>query len=155
MGGQGTSAALAQLYVGRIIGGFGVGVSSAVIPTYIAECSPRTCRGRISGMYQLLYVFIWVLTLSSITRRGCLIFAFVPFSQSSNVTGIMLSFFVNYGLVENATDIESPHLWRVSFAWVGVGRIECFVAVVEAIFPFSMLSTACRCCQASSTCAAS
>lgn len=46
--GLGTSD-LAQLYVGRVIGGFGVGLISAVVPTYIGENAPRAIRGRCIG----------------------------------------------------------------------------------------------------------
>lgn len=46
--GLGTSN-LAQLYVGRVIGGFGVGLISAVVPTYIGENAPRAIRGRCIG----------------------------------------------------------------------------------------------------------
>jgi SP family sugar:H+ symporter-like MFS transporter len=37
------------LYVGRVIGGFGVGLISAVIPTYIGENAPKEIRGRCIG----------------------------------------------------------------------------------------------------------
>ena len=46
--GIGTTS-LAQLYVGRVIGGFGVGLISAVVPTYIGENAPRAIRGRCIG----------------------------------------------------------------------------------------------------------
>lgn len=36
---------LAQLYVGRVIGGFGVGLTSAVVPTYIGENANKEIRG--------------------------------------------------------------------------------------------------------------
>jgi MFS family permease len=36
---------LAQLYVGRVIGGFGVGLVSAVVPTYIGENANKEIRG--------------------------------------------------------------------------------------------------------------
>ncbi|KAA8626818.1 quinate permease [Pyrenophora tritici-repentis] len=78
---------LGQLYAGRVIGGFGVGLISAVVPTYIGENAPRAIRGRCIGCMQLF-----------------------------NVTGICLSFFVNYGI---ALDIKSPTdstKWRVPFA---------------------------------------
>ncbi|QRV89986.1 Sugar (and other) transporter [Ceratobasidium sp. AG-Ba] len=84
--GQSQSAGLAQLYVGRVIGGFGVGLSSSVIPTYISECAPREIRGRLAGMYQLM-----------------------------NVTGIMLSFWTNYGLQSNTKPDTNPWIWRTAF----------------------------------------
>jgi SP family sugar:H+ symporter-like MFS transporter len=40
---------IAQLYVGRVIGGFGVGLISAVVPTYISENAPKEIRGRCIG----------------------------------------------------------------------------------------------------------
>ncbi|KAG9077513.1 hypothetical protein FS749_010597, partial [Ceratobasidium sp. UAMH 11750] len=84
--GQSQSAGLSQLYAGRVIGGFGVGLSSSVIPTYISECAPREIRGRLAGMYQLM-----------------------------NVTGIMLSFWTNYGLQSNMRPETNPWIWRTAF----------------------------------------
>ncbi|KAF1945721.1 MFS quinate transporter-like protein QutD [Clathrospora elynae] len=81
------TTSLTQLYVGRVIGGFGVGLISAVVPTYIGENAPKEIRGRCVGCMQLF-----------------------------NVTGICLSFFVNYGI---NLDIKSPtdsKKWRVPFA---------------------------------------
>jgi MFS family permease len=46
--GLGTTS-LTQLYIGRVIGGFGVGLISAVVPTYIGENAPRAIRGRCIG----------------------------------------------------------------------------------------------------------
>lgn len=40
---------LSQLYVGRVIGGFGVGLISAVVPTYIGENANKQIRGRCIG----------------------------------------------------------------------------------------------------------
>lgn len=61
--GLGTSN-LAQLYVGRVIGGFGVGLISAVVPTYIGENAPRAIRGRCIGC------MVWLLESNLVTRRG-------------------------------------------------------------------------------------
>lgn len=56
--------------------------------TYISESSPRAIRGRTSGMYQLL-----------------------------NVSGIMLSFFINYGLnLQHSSDNTNPIIWQIAFA---------------------------------------
>lgn len=41
----------------RFIGGIGVGVSSVVAPTYIAEISTSSVRGRLVAMYQFNIVF--------------------------------------------------------------------------------------------------
>ncbi|EPQ32316.1 uncharacterized protein PFL1_00512 [Pseudozyma flocculosa PF-1] len=87
LNGQSHSSALVQLYIGRAIGGFGVGLSSAVVPTYLSECAPRSIRGRCGGLYQLL-----------------------------NVTGIALAFFCNYGMAQNYPDQSSSNMWRIPFA---------------------------------------
>lgn len=87
LGSQSTGAALAQLYAGRVIGGIGVGLSSAVVPSYIAECTPRAIRGRVTGMYQLL-----------------------------NVSGVAISFWVNYGLSVSGRDPLDAAIWRIPFA---------------------------------------
>ncbi|CAE6503720.1 unnamed protein product [Rhizoctonia solani] len=86
LNGQSQRAGLNQLYVGRAIGGFGVGLSSSVIPTYISECAPREIRGRLAAMYQLM-----------------------------NVTGVMLSFWTNYGLQSNAKSEYDNWTWRAAF----------------------------------------
>ncbi|KAF8008312.1 hypothetical protein BT93_K2096 [Corymbia citriodora subsp. variegata] len=41
------------LYVGRLFGGFGVGVISYVVPVYIAEISPDNMRGTLGSVNQL------------------------------------------------------------------------------------------------------
>lgn len=43
------TTSLGQLYAGRFIGGFGVGLISAVVPTYIGENANREIRGRCVG----------------------------------------------------------------------------------------------------------
>lgn len=78
---------LTQLYIGRVIGGFGVGLISAVVPTYISENAPKEIRGRCVGCMQLF-----------------------------NVTGICLSFFVNYGINLDITSRYNSAKWRVPFA---------------------------------------
>ncbi|KAK7733828.1 hypothetical protein SLS63_004614 [Diaporthe eres] len=78
---------LTQLYIGRFIGGFGVGLISAVVPTYIGENANREIRGRCIGCMQLF-----------------------------NVTGIMLSYFVNYGISNHIKSPTDPAKWRIPFA---------------------------------------
>ncbi|KAI4325477.1 hypothetical protein MLD38_030874 [Melastoma candidum] len=41
------------LYLGRLLGGFGVGVISYTVPVYIAEIAPQDSRGRLGSLYQL------------------------------------------------------------------------------------------------------
>ncbi|KAG6369680.1 general substrate transporter [Boletus reticuloceps] len=62
--------ALRVLYFSRFLGGFGLGMSTALIPSYVSECTPKSIRGRCTG-----------------------------FIQASNNLGIMLSFWVNYGSI--------------------------------------------------------
>lgn len=76
---------LALLYVGRVVGGFGVGLISAVVPMYIGENANKEIRGRCIGTMQLF-----------------------------NVTGIMLSYFVNYGM-GGRTSLGALQ-WRIPFA---------------------------------------
>ena len=44
---------LAEIYAGTVISGFAIGAISAVAPAYVAECSPKEVRGRITGLFQL------------------------------------------------------------------------------------------------------
>lgn len=50
------SHAAAPLVIYRLIGGLGIGVLSAVIPTYITEISPANLRGTFVSFYQLFVV---------------------------------------------------------------------------------------------------
>ncbi|KAF7939367.1 uncharacterized protein EAE97_007447 [Botrytis byssoidea] len=83
--GIGTTS-LGQLYAGRFIGGFGVGLVSAVVPTYIGENASKEIRGRCVGCMQLF-----------------------------NVTGIMLAYFINFGMNKNVAG-NNPLKWRIPFA---------------------------------------
>ncbi|KAG2337459.1 general substrate transporter [Suillus weaverae] len=53
--GIGTSPAvgLKVLYFSRFFGGMGVGLMSALVPTYVSECSPRAIRGRCTGSIEV------------------------------------------------------------------------------------------------------
>ena len=44
-------------FIMRFIGGIGVGISSIVVPAYIAEISPAKYRGRLIALYQFQIVF--------------------------------------------------------------------------------------------------
>ena len=50
------TTSLSQLYAGRFIGGFGVGLVSAVVPIYIGENANKEIRGRCIGTMQLFNV---------------------------------------------------------------------------------------------------
>jgi SP family myo-inositol transporter-like MFS transporter 13 len=47
---QGAAYSLAQMSVGRLVVGFGVGSAAMVVPLYIAEISPSNIRGRMIGL---------------------------------------------------------------------------------------------------------
>ena len=49
-------AALAILYVGRFVGGIGIGMLAATVPIYIAEAAPEHARGRLATLWQLAIV---------------------------------------------------------------------------------------------------
>ncbi|KAG6337101.1 hypothetical protein ID866_1975 [Astraeus odoratus] len=47
--GSSPAVGLKVLYFSRFLGGVGVGLMSALVPTYVSECAPRTIRGRCTG----------------------------------------------------------------------------------------------------------
>ncbi|KAI5212801.1 general substrate transporter [Aureobasidium subglaciale] len=91
---------LALLYVGRVIGGVGVGLISAVVPTYIGENVNKEIRGRCIGTMQLF-----------------------------NVTGIMLSYFVNYGVTRSISSSNDAQ-WRIPFALQMLPGVLLFVGIL-------------------------
>ncbi|KAF8151348.1 general substrate transporter [Crassisporium funariophilum] len=80
------SNGLPLIYAGRVISGFGIGAISAVAPAYVSECSPKDVRGRITGLFQIMVA-----------------------------TGVMISYFINYGVGLHLKD--SPNVWRVPFGF--------------------------------------
>ena len=93
------TTSLSLLYVGRVIGGFGVGLISAVVPSYIGENANKEIRGRCIGTMQLF-----------------------------NVTGIMLSYFVNYGMSSH-TSLGALQ-WRIPFALQMLPGVLLFVGLL-------------------------
>ncbi|HEV7440993.1 MAG TPA: sugar porter family MFS transporter [Steroidobacteraceae bacterium] len=49
----------------RVIGGFGIGMSTVAAPLYIAEIAPPRYRGRLTGMFQFNIVFGIVIAYAS------------------------------------------------------------------------------------------
>ncbi|ANY09297.1 sugar porter family MFS transporter [Pseudonocardia sp. HH130630-07] len=47
---------LELVIIGRVVGGFGVGIASVIAPAYIAETSPARIRGRLGSLQQLAIV---------------------------------------------------------------------------------------------------
>lgn len=66
--GSANTGNLAAMYVGRFTAGLGVGAASMLTPLYVSECAPRAIRGGLTAFYQLFIV-----------------------------TGVMISFWINYG----------------------------------------------------------
>ena len=54
-----------EMIVARLIGGFGVGISTIAAPVYIAEISPAESRGRMTALFQLNIVLGVVISLAS------------------------------------------------------------------------------------------
>ena len=79
---SGLADSLTALVIARLAGGLAVGAASTVSPMYISEVSPAKYRGSLVSMYQLFIV-----------------------------TGILISYFINYLL----HDI-GPNNWRWMFA---------------------------------------
>ncbi|KAI6246648.1 Quinate permease [Erysiphe necator] len=94
------TTSLTLLYIGRIVGGLGVGIISAVVPTYIGENTSKDIRGRCIGTMQLF-----------------------------NCSGIMISFFVNYGIISSAVAGTSLE-WRIPFALQMIPGIFLLVGLV-------------------------
>ncbi|KAJ3513673.1 hypothetical protein NLJ89_g2822 [Agrocybe chaxingu] len=77
---------LALIYAGRVISGYGIGAISAVAPAFVSECSPKDVRGRITGLFQIMVA-----------------------------TGVMISYFINYGVGLHMKD--STNVWRIPFGF--------------------------------------
>ncbi|CAL3966080.1 unnamed protein product [Diplocarpon coronariae] len=83
-----TVGKLDGLYVGRLVAGMGVGAASMLTPLYVSENAPRAIRGGLTGIYQLFIA-----------------------------TGIMLSFWVNYGAYRQFdSPLTNNATWQVPLA---------------------------------------
>ncbi len=54
-----------SLMIARLIGGFGVGISTIAAPVYIAEISPAESRGKLTALFQVNIVFGVLAALAS------------------------------------------------------------------------------------------
>ena len=54
-----------SLFVARLVGGIGVGISTIAAPVYIAEISPAESRGRMTALFQLNIVMGVLVSLAS------------------------------------------------------------------------------------------
>ncbi|KAJ7575614.1 general substrate transporter [Mycena floridula] len=80
------SKGLVLIYTGRVISGIGVGAISAVAPSFVSECAPKTVRGRITGCFQIMIA-----------------------------SGVMISYFVNYGVGIHIS--SGVNIWRIPFGF--------------------------------------
>jgi len=93
--GSGMAIDLTTLVIARIIGGFAVGAASGIAPLYISEISPSKVRGSLVSMYQLFIV-----------------------------TGILISYFINY-LLSGIGDDN----WRWMFATGAIPSVLFFMVL--------------------------
>ncbi|KAH8109651.1 general substrate transporter [Phellopilus nigrolimitatus] len=77
---------LDYIYGGRVVAGVGIGGISAVAPAYVSECSPKEVRGRITGLFQIMVAI-----------------------------GVMLSYFINFGISEH--NPTGPRVWQIPFGF--------------------------------------
>ncbi|KIY72272.1 general substrate transporter [Cylindrobasidium torrendii FP15055 ss-10] len=83
------SNGLALIYAGRVISGVGIGGISAVAPAYVSESAPKEIRGRVTGLFQIMVA-----------------------------TGVMLSYFINYGIGIHVTDPDhAAKVWQIPFGF--------------------------------------
>jgi MFS transporter, SP family, arabinose:H+ symporter len=59
-----------SLAIARFIGGVGIGISTVAAPMYIAEISPPTHRGRLTGLFQFNIVFGILVAFASNAALG-------------------------------------------------------------------------------------
>ncbi|KAI9317407.1 general substrate transporter [Dichotomocladium elegans] len=91
---------VASMLAGRFIAGLGIGACSMLVPMYIAEIAPRGLRGRLGTLWQFLIV-----------------------------TGIMLSYWVDYGCVRHIAAGERQ--WRTA---LGIQIVPGGVLLIGMIF---------------------
>ncbi|KAK9480890.1 general substrate transporter [Lipomyces japonicus] len=60
---------VAQLIVGRFIGGLAIGICSSQVPVYLAELSPKRIRGRLVGLFQ--WAVTWGIMIMFYISYGC------------------------------------------------------------------------------------
>ena len=97
------------IVVFRIVGGVGVGIASVIAPAYIAETSPPRIRGRLGSLQQLAIV-----------------------------SGIFLSFAVNWLLQHFAGGDAKNDLWLGMEAWRWMFLVMAIPAIVYGALAFTI-----------------
>lgn len=54
---EATATNFGEMIAGRVLVGLGIGISSATVPVYLAELSPRSIRGSISSLFEVTIAF--------------------------------------------------------------------------------------------------
>jgi SP family sugar:H+ symporter-like MFS transporter len=62
---QAGSNGIVMMYIGRVIGGCGIGMLATCVPVYIAECSPTNHRGTMVTLWQI------GVTVGMLIGQGC------------------------------------------------------------------------------------
>ncbi|WWD16346.1 hypothetical protein CI109_100772 [Kwoniella shandongensis] len=104
----GANSSVACIYVGRFVGGLGVGALSMLVPMFNAELAPPGIRGSLVALQQLAITF-----------------------------GILVSYWIAYGTnyIGGVGDTQSVSAWRIP---LGLQLVPAAVLMVGAIYlPFS------------------
>ncbi|KAF8513808.1 quinate permease [Gautieria morchelliformis] len=80
------NGSLNMMYAGRTLNGLGVGSATSIIPVFIAEFSPPAVRGRVVGIYEIMYQI-----------------------------GALVGFWINYGTALHIPN-SSTAQWRIPIA---------------------------------------
>lgn len=113
---------LSMVYAGRFIAGIGIGQTTIVAPTYLAETAPRAIRGFCVGMFSgsvYLGIMLWVSHLISEL--------YIP---KANRTGCARSYFASWGSSIHISDTDQsqwlvPNSMHIMFAVI-ILFLSCF-----------------------------
>jgi sugar porter (SP) family MFS transporter len=83
---QAASNGVALLCIGRVVGGFAIGICSAIVPVYMSEIAPKEIRGRVVSLQQ------WAITW-----------------------GILIQYFIQYGSSFYDGGVDNPNQKTAAF----------------------------------------
>ncbi|KAJ5690314.1 hypothetical protein N7462_004706 [Penicillium macrosclerotiorum] len=89
-----SSGQTSLIFVGRAIGGLGVGSASMLVPLYSAECAPPNIRGRLVGIYEI-----------------------------GVQTGTCIGFWINYGVDRNMASTSSQWMTPFALQLIPAGLL--------------------------------
>ena len=107
--GSGLLTSFSTIIWARVIGGFGVGIASNIVPLYLSEIAPASKRGRYVTYYQLAVT-----------------------------AGVLTAYITNYGILTSASTAFGEmktmmHYLFVSEAWRGMFLVEVLPALLFII----------------------